>query len=129
MQKILPFTAVRTIIGAASVVLALTSSCSYSNGGDPVPCNDPTPVTYAGVISPIFDAHCRSCHGSNVYQTLGGGNDYSTYQGIKNQSARLILGSIQHQGGYNPMPKSGAKLSDCDIARIKSWIDAGQPNN
>jgi mono/diheme cytochrome c family protein len=81
------------------------------------------------VVSPIFDANCRQCHGAAVYQTLGGGNDYSTYQGIKNQSAAKILGSIRHDPGADPMPKGLAKLSECDIARIKAWIDAGQPNN
>ncbi|GAA4383919.1 cytochrome c [Hymenobacter koreensis] len=129
MQKALLSTVTKVISGASLGLLVLVSACSYSNGGDPAPCNDPTPVTYAGVISPIFDTNCRSCHGAGVYQTLGGGNDYSSYQAIKNQSARLILGCISHEAGYNPMPKGGAKISACDIARIKSWIDAGQPNN
>ena len=96
---------------------------------EPSPCEITAPVSYMEDISPIFDANCRVCHGAGVYQTLGGNNDYSTYQGIKNQSASLILGSIEHRAGFDPMPKSGGKLSVCDIAKIRSWIEAGQPNN
>ena len=119
----------RTLAGGIVALLALASGCTYSQGGEPSPCNDTRPATYAAVISPIFDANCRQCHGSAVYQTLGGGNDYSDYNGIKRQSASLLLGSVKHAAGYDPMPKGGAKLSDCDIARIQSWIEAGQPNN
>ncbi|TGE26012.1 cytochrome c [Hymenobacter aquaticus] len=110
-------------------LLSFASACTYSKGTEPSPCNDPTPVTYAKTISPIFDASCRKCHGADVYVTLGGGNDYSTYEGIKRQSSRLLLGSVQHEAGFAPMPKGEAKLSACDIEHIKTWIEAGQPNN
>jgi mono/diheme cytochrome c family protein len=129
MHKFLRLFTAQALAGAAVSLLAFTSACTYSKGTEPSPCNDPGPATYAAVISPIFDANCRACHGAGVYQTLGGGNDYSTYQGIKNQSSRLIIGCISHEAGYDPMPKGLAKISDCDIARIKAWIDAGQPNN
>lgn len=119
----------RTLLGTAALFLSLAAGCSYSHGEEPTPCNDSIPSTYAAVVSPIFDASCRSCHGSGVYQTLGGGNNYGTYEGIKNQSGSLLLGSIEHLPGYDAMPKGAPKLSDCDIARIKAWIDAGEPNN
>ena len=115
--------------GAAVVLLALAAGCTYSQGGEPSPCNDQGPATYAAVVSPIFDAHCRSCHGSSAYQTRGGGHDLGSYQGIKNEPASLLLGCIEHQPGYDAMPKGGAKLSDCDIARIRAWVAAGQPDN
>ena len=110
-------------------MLAVACGCSYSHGSEPAPCNDPTPATYAAVVSPIFDANCRRCHGASTYQTLGSGTDLSNYQGIKNQSTTLLLGCIEHQPGYDAMPKGSSKLSDCDIARIRAWITAGQLNN
>lgn len=119
----------RTVAGCAVALLALASGCSYSHGTEPAPCNDKTPATYAAVVSPIFEANCRKCHGATVYQTLGGGNDYSDYKGIKKQSATLLMGSINHATGYDPMPKGEAKMSACDIARIQAWIDAGQLDN
>jgi len=105
------------------------AGCSYSHGSEPGPCNDPTPATYAAVVSPIFDAGCRRCHGSSVYQTRGGGTDLGTYQALKAVPTTLLMGCIEQQPGYDAMPKGAPKLSDCDIARIRAWIAAGQLNN
>lgn len=133
MHKFLRLFPARILAGAAVGLLALASGCSYSHGAEPAPtpspCSDPAQATYAAAISPIFDAHCRECHGAKVYQTLGGGNDYSDYKGIKHQSASLITSCIEHQPGYNYMPKGKDQLSACDIARIKAWIAAGQLDN
>ncbi len=136
MRNPLHFFPARILAGAAVALVALASGCSYLHGPEPLPepapsaypCGDAAPATYTAVISPIFEAHCRKCHGDS-YQTDGGGNDYRTYQGIKKQLPGRIMGCIQHDPSYDPMPKGDPKLSDCDIARIKSWIDAGQPNN
>lgn len=116
-------------LGVAGLLGLATAGCGYTHGPEPVPCNDPTPATYAAVISPILDANCRACHGSGVYQTLGGGNNYGTYADFVKQSPELIIGCIEHQPGFDEMPKGGAKLSDCDIARLKAWLAAGRPNN
>lgn len=129
MRKLLLFIPARAVAAAAVGLLALASACTYSHGPEPSPCNDTAPATYAAVISPIFEAHCRECHGATVYQTLGGGNDYSNYAGIKRQSASLILGCIRHDPGFDQMPKGKDQISACDIARIQAWIDAGQPDN
>ena len=119
--------------GAVGLLLALSAAgCTYSHG-DPAavaPCDaTPQTATYAGVVSPIFDRHCRECHGSSVAATLGGGNDFGTYQGIRRYPAASLLGSIEQAPGYDAMPKGRAKLAACDILRIRAWIDAGQPNN
>jgi cytochrome c553 len=39
------------------------------------------------------------------------------------------MGCIEQQPGFDAMPKGASKLSDCDIARIRAWVAAGQPNN
>lgn len=121
------------LVGIGTTLLGVAAGCTYSHGdpdATPIPCDaSAQTVTYAGVVSPIFDTHCRECHGSNVYQTLGGGNDFGNYQGIKRYPAASILASIQHTPGFDAMPKGRAKMSDCDILRIKAWMDAGEPNN
>lgn len=40
-----------------------------------------------------------------------------------------LYGSIAHTTGFAAMPQSGNKLSDCQIAQVKKWIDAGAPQN
>ena len=126
--------------GIGLATLALAACCNYTHGPDPVPasgggtgtaanpCNDPAPPTYAAVVSPILDARCRGCHGA-AFQTRGGGTDLSTYQALTRLPANVLLGTIRHEAGFSAMPKGGAKLSDCDIARIQGWVDAGRLNN
>lgn len=123
----------RVALASGAFLLSVAAGCTYSHG-DP----DPTPqpcevsaqnVTYSGVISPIFDANCRSCHSTSGAPTVGGGNDFGSYQAINRFPSAVLLGSIEHAPGADPMPKGGAKLSACDIERIKAWIAAGKPNN
>jgi len=114
---------------AVALLAGAAAGCSYSHGPAPNPCNDPTPATYAAVVSPIFDAGCRRCHGSSAYQTRGGGINLGTYQGIRAVPTTLLMGCIEQQPGFDAMPKGAPKLSDCDIARIRAWVAAGQPNN
>jgi mono/diheme cytochrome c family protein len=118
------------LAGTAMAMLAgAFAGCSYSHGPEPGPCNDPTPATYTAVVSPIFDAGCRRCHGTSTYQTRGGGTDLGTYQALKAVPTTLLMGCIEQQPGYDAMPKGAPRLSDCDIARIRAWIAAGQLNN
>ena len=137
----LPFTFRRGRHRAAAFALALAvlAGCTYSHGDAEVvvPCDNATATlaTYAGVISPIFDQHCRVCHGATAYNSpgnpnaYGGGIPFRNYQDIKDYgNPDYIICCIEHNGCDN-MPKIGDKLSDCDIARIKAWVAAGLPNN
>lgn len=112
---------------------AVVAGCTYAHGGDdaPVPCDNAsaTRATYQQVIKPIFAANCNSCHGSAVAGALGDYNVFDNHAALAAYNAALLLGSIKHTPGYDPMPKAGARISDCDIARIEAWIAAGRPNN
>ena len=109
--------------------MAGLAGCAYSHG-DPVPVNiSAETITYSKVVSPLFDLHCRQCHGSSVAATLGGSNDFGNYAAIKRYPAAGLLGSIEQAPGYDPMPKGGAKLPAADIERIKAWFAAGAPEN
>lgn len=95
------------------------------------PTCDTTNVTYLATIQPILSANCYECHGSAVYQTQGNGNSLEDYSHVLNyaQPGGLLVNDISHTPGHNFMPKDRAKLSDCDIAKIKKWVNAGAPNN
>lgn len=116
------------LVGAAAGLLGLAASCTYSHG-DPAPACDVAneTITYAGVVSPIFDAHCRECHASSVALAKGGGNDFGSYAAINAYPQFSLLGCIRRDPGFDPMPQGRDKLSDCDIQRIEKWYALGKP--
>jgi hypothetical protein len=40
-----------------------------------------------------------------------------------------IWGAINHSSGYQAMPQNLPKLSDCNLAKIAAWKNAGMPDN
>ena len=143
MNRFLRFFRPRPLAGAIILALGIAAGCTYTHG-DPAPQAGPDPTctnataalaTYRDVISPIFDQHCRSCHGA-MYNTpgnpnsYGGGIPFRTHQEIKNYGdINYLVCCIEQVGSCDKMPKIGNKLSDCDIARIKAWVAAGEPDN
>jgi hypothetical protein len=88
---------------------------------------DSTNVTYTATIKPIVSLKCQGCHSGSTPQ---GGIDLSTYAGVKAKvTDGRLFGAVNHLPGFSPMPKNGAKLSTCELAQIKKWIDAGALNN
>ena len=96
-----------------------TVDCQANN------CDSISNVSYSNTVLPIINANCLGCHGANG----GGGHNYSTYGGIKASADNgSLLGSINHQSPYAPMPVNG-KLSNCDIKKIEVWINEGAAQN
>ncbi len=98
---------------------ALNNSCS---GG----C-DTLNVTFSGTVWPLMQTWCTGCHtGSNA-----GGNihieNYNDVVAIANNGK--LMGTITHTSGFSAMPKNADKLSDCQIAEIRIWIEDGTPDN
>jgi|ERR1700758_3927478 len=88
---------------------------------------DTTQFKFASDIQPIMNSWCIGCHSST---NAGGGYDLSNYTGVVNSIANnKLLGSIEHSAGYNVMPQNGSQLSGCQISKIRSWINAGHPND
>jgi hypothetical protein len=93
---------------------------------DPPTC-DTVNMMYSTDIKPILQANCYSCHSSGNAE---GGVTLDSYESVKNVADNgNLIGVITHAAGYPPMPQGGAKLSDCDINKIKDWINNGASNN
>lgn len=89
------------------------SSCDTSN------------VTYSGTIKTLFTNYgCFGCHSGT---SASGYVHLDTHAGIVSQINR-IWPAINHTGPH-PMPQGGNKMTDCDISKVKVWMDAGTPNN
>lgn len=93
-------------------------------------CNtscDSTAFAFAANVKPIMNTYCVGCHSTS--NPLGG-IDLSTHAGVKaSASTGKLLGSITWAAGFSKMPQGGNKLSDCQIAVVRKWINAGTPNN
>ena len=110
--------------------IGLATSCSQDKEEELNTCNtDPANIHYASTITGIFSSNgCYGCHSGNG--SLGGGKSLDTYAGVKNVvDNERLLGAINHAQGFSPMPKGGTKMSDCDIAKVTAWVNAGAPNN
>lgn len=109
------------------------SSCYYDKeellyGSGNGPCTDTTGnISYTQKIIPMFQQYCYSCHSGNF---PSGNIVMATYTADKAiaQNGKL-LGSVSHSAGYSAMPKRMAKLSICQIAVIKKWINEDMQNN
>ena len=91
-------------------------------------CTIPATVSLSQHVNPILqNNNCLFCHNTS---SPSGNVNLSTYTGIKAKANDgRLFGAINHLPGFSPMPQGGNKLTTCQINTIKSWIDAGAPNN
>ncbi len=85
------------------------------------------PVSYAKDIQPLLSTHCATagCHDASG---LGGGYDFTHYEGVYQASSRMI-GALRHEAGYSPMPKGAPALDPQTVHLISLWISEGAQNN
>lgn len=119
------------------VLLAFVTACTKSNeedertdspnNGGSNNCNTAN-MRFATDIVSILQTNCYACHSSANLAVSG-----ISLEGYSNVKARVddgrLLGAITHASGYSPMPQGGPKLTDCNISKIRSWINSGAPNN
>jgi mono/diheme cytochrome c family protein len=123
-----------TVLMAMAIMLTIfASSCYYDKeellyGGGSASCADATGiVSYSQKVVPLLSQQCYSCHSGG---SPGGGIRMGTYATDKaiGQNGTLY-GSINHSSGYSKMPQGSPKMSSCQIAMVKKWIDDGMLNN
>ncbi len=113
--------------------MVFISSCYYDKadllyGGNTGPCTDSAgTVSYAQKVVPLLQQYCYSCHTGNF---PSGNQLMGTYTADKAMAMNgMLYGTIAHASGYSPMPQGMAKMTNCQIAVIKKWIDSGTLNN
>lgn len=119
------FKKVRWLLFLAGFVM---SGCYYDNVTDLYPngCNL-IDVSYSRNIVPILETNCLSCHNSISQQ---GGVVLDEYEDVLEYVENgKLMGSIKHEEGFEPMPLTGGKLSNCQVKKFESWIDAGALDN
>ncbi len=111
-------------------VITFMVGCEYSNVETKFPVCDTNAVSYNNHIKPILQTNCYSCHGTNTNDNSGGIilEDYNTLKVFASNG--YLYGNVAHLPfPYHAMPPRGNKLSNCDINKIKAWVDNGSPEN
>lgn len=117
---------------ASFLLLASLHSCYYDKEellyGTNAPCTDTAgTISYAQKIVPVLQQNCYSCHtGASPSGNILMGT-YAADKAIA-QNGKLY-GTISYSAGFSPMPQGATKMSNCQIAMIKKWVDAGMLNN
>ncbi len=112
------------------LVTIISQSCYYDKAyvlsPGAKPC-DTTSFTYAGEIRPILLHYCMDCHSTENHSA---GVILDTYAGTKIIANNgKLLGVINHQSGFSPMPKNSPQLDPCTIRIITLWVEDGALDN
>jgi len=90
-------------------------------------CTEIAVATFSANVLPLLNTRCNSCHAGS---SPSGGIALDTYDNVlKYVNNKSLMGSINFESGYSPMPKNSGKMSACEIGKIQSWIDSGALNN
>jgi hypothetical protein len=119
--------------GCILVLVLVFGSCRYDKADllypppNIVTCDTIQPVSYNLKIIPLFQQSCNPCHtpASPDAGVILGVYANDRVRGLNG----LLFGVINHSPGYFFMPKGKPKLTDCQIAIVRKWIEAGCPNN
>lgn len=117
----------------AAIFLFLVSSCYYDVESQLYPAGgtscDTANISYSITIKNILQNNaCLSCHSGSG--ASGGNIVLDNYNSLKVYAGNgQLYGSISHNPGFVPMPQGGNKVSDCDLNKVKIWINAGILNN
>lgn len=118
-------------LGIGVLLIVLFQSCYYDNEEELYPgveeC-DTTNITYSGTVVPLMDSYnCISCHGSSFPQGNVVLDNYDDLKVVVDNGR--FWGAINHDDGYSSMPQNLPKMDDCDLRKIRVWIDDGAIDN
>lgn len=110
------------------------TSCYYDSEESLNPATqnscDLTNVTFSATVKPILQASCYGCHSNQNAASSGDGIKLENYSDVQNIAKNgKLMGVLKHSSGYKAMPLGGAKLNDCDISKLQTWVNAGMINN
>ncbi len=117
------------------LILCASVFVVFSCGDDEVePPVDPTAcetegLTYENYAMDFINQTCATsgCHDADAANNSTPWTMHN-YEGVKAAiDAERFFGAINRDAGFNPMPKGGAMLSDCNLEKMEAWIADGSP--
>jgi len=121
-------------ISITLLIIAMLPRCYYDSEEflypDTGAACDTVDVTFSQSLMPILQNNCLSCHANSVATALGGNIRLEDYSDVKLRADDgKLIGTISHGPGFVPMPQGAPKMSDCNIATVRIWVEAGAGNN
>lgn len=110
-------------------VIAAFQGCYYDKAELVYPTQncDTTNMKYTTGIQNIIHAHCDVCHAGSASGSFGINLD--SYGDLKAWADNgTLLDRVTSTDPAVMMPKGGPRLSDCEINKIKAWINNASPN-
>lgn len=89
---------------------------------------DTSAVTFSRSVAPLLSLQCYGCHSNGSAAAFGDGIRLQEHADVKANLPR-VLGAASWQNGFSPMPKNGARLSDCQIRILQIWSLNGAKND
>ena len=87
---------------------------------------DTTGMTYTSDIQSIITTRCSGCHNGTASIS---GVDLMNYQQLKLRADNgVLLDRITTTDMSKLMPQGGPRLPDCEINKIKAWMNRNSPN-
>lgn len=119
------------ITGCCLIAILALQSCYYDKADLLYPgaakCDTTGTISYSMQVVPLLQQQCLPCH---TVSSPDGGIILGSYTADRALALNgKLYGSLNHASGYSAMPKGRAKMSACQLATIKKWIDGGSPNN
>src|SRR5262245_4887997 len=101
----------------------------------PVAAAEP-PVDYLRDVKPILAKNCYQCHGAKAHKgglrvdtvtalKEGGDNGPAVVAGKSGES--LLIRAVRGEEGVTRVPLKKPELPAEQVAKLKTWIDAGAP--
>jgi hypothetical protein len=115
---------------AVAMVVVLFTGCFYDKEElvyprtTPVTC-DTANMTFNTTILPLINARCTNCHTG----TATSGFNFTNYQLLKSRATNgTLMTRLTTTDISKLMPQGGPKLTDCEIAKFRAWVNRGAPN-
>ena len=94
---------------------------------DDTTCVIDKPLSFKSDVFPVIDKYCKGCHsGKNPWADLFL-RDYEEVKVVADNGK--LVGVISHDIGFPQMPKDQSQLLQCDIDKIRMWVEEGALNN
>ena len=126
-KSVLQHRLLQALIASLFILVIMTPACSSDSEDEVAPDCDLENVTYSGTIAPIMAASCNGCH-SGASPSAGIITD--NYEDLRVIAlSGQLLGSVNHEQGFSPMPQGQPQLGECPREQIATWVNDDAPEN